>query len=195
MEHVKSPEVSEYNHGLIVVGKNSYIMGGINYFAFDRNETLTIGNYCAIAGGVEFLVGAEHRTDLISTYPFNMKHHCSKGPIVIGNDVWIGQQATILSGVTIGDGAVIGARAVVAKDVKPYAVVAGNPARVKKFRFKPKQIERLLEIKWWDWPADRIKLNISRLSSTNIEEFINCPDCISSPQLPDQKTSLLSRKA
>ena len=121
------------------------------------------------------MLGREHRKDWVTTYPFpafpdvwpEAKDipgvEISKGDVIIGNDVWICYGATILSGVKIGHGAVIGARAVVTKDVEPYAVVAGNPAREIKKRFTPKQIQKLLDIAWWDWPEEKIRENIKML--------------------------------
>lgn len=97
---------------------------------------------------------------------------CSKGDIRIGNDVWIGHHATILSGVHIGNGAVIGAGALVAKDVPDYAIVGGVPAQIKRFRFSPQQIEALLKIQWWNWEEEKIKQNIDLLSSEQISPFI-----------------------
>lgn len=122
---------------------------------------LEIGAFCSIADKVTIFLGCEHRTDFVSTYPFQILwpaanyygltgHPANKGPVRIGNDVWIGWGATIMSGVTIGDGAVIGAQSMVTKDVEPYAIVAGNPARFIKFRFSPQVKARLLQSKWWD---------------------------------------------
>jgi virginiamycin A acetyltransferase len=125
---------------------------------------ISIGQFCSIAPEVwiqEYL----HRTDYVTTYYIN-KHLLggstkdditSKGPIVIGNDVWIGTKSTILSGLRIGDGAIIGANSLVTKDIPPYAVVGGSPARVIKYRFTQETIELLLRVKWWDWKSDYIR--------------------------------------
>jgi len=127
------------------------------------------------------MLGGEHHTDWITTYPLSPKLGlalCSgdveftKGDVLIENDVWIGKEACILSGVRIGNGAVVGARAVVAKDVPPYAIVVGNPARVVRYRFSPEAVAELLRIAWWDWPIGRIRANASMLLSGNVEEFI-----------------------
>lgn len=129
---------------------------------------LIMGKFCAMAVNVRFYLGGNHNTDAVSTYPFpllmsdypkaaSIPHPASKGNIVVGNDVWFGENAIILSGVTIGDGAVIGLGSVVTKDVPPYSIVAGNPARVRKMRFDDDVIAELLRIKWWDWPIERIK--------------------------------------
>ena len=99
-------------------------------------------------------------------------HPATKGNVIIGNDVWIGYKATIMSGVTIGDGAVIGACSVVTKDVKPYEIVAGNPAKVIRKRFSDEIIIQLLKIAWWNWPIEKIKAEIEFLCNNNIEKFI-----------------------
>lgn len=142
---------------------------------FEGEGNLKIGKFCSIAfDNVKIFLGGNHRVDWATTYPFNKiaefseasnitGHPSSKGDVVIGNDVWIGMNATILSGVTIGDGAVVAAHAVVTKDVPPYAIVAGNPARVVKMRFSDDVIEKLLELKWWDWPIEKIRTYIPQL--------------------------------
>jgi virginiamycin A acetyltransferase len=122
---------------------------------------LTIGSFVSIAFDVTVILDGGHDSTAASTYPLldpagDRPNFRSKGSVTIGNDVWIGLGVTILSGVTIGDGAVIGARAVVAKDVEPYSVVVGNPARVVKRRFSDDVVQRLLQIKWWDWEAEEI---------------------------------------
>ena len=121
--------------------------------------------------------------DWISTYPFNVftnsfpnaksikGHPWSKGNVNIGNDVWIGQNATILSGINIGHGAVIATNAVVTKDVKDYEVVAGNPAKVIKKRFDEDTINRLLELKWWDWDSEKVNSNVEILCSGNVDRI------------------------
>jgi acetyltransferase-like isoleucine patch superfamily enzyme len=138
---------------------------------------LTIGKFCAISAGVVIFMGAEHRTDWVSTYPFSdpsvpewgalqiYGHPTTKGNVTIGNDVWIGSCVTILSGVTVGDGACIGTNAVVARNVLPYCIVAGNPAREIRYRFDAPTINALLAIKWWDWPIEKIRENIKVLMS------------------------------
>lgn len=142
---------------------------------------LKIGRFCSIGRGVFILLGAEHRPDWVTTYPFNAFHSAaehiqgvphSKGDVIIGNDVWIGQGASILSGVTIGDGACIGAGALVSRDVPPYGVAAGNPARLIRLRFTEEQIAALLELKWWDWPIEDIEPLFETIMSSDIDGFI-----------------------
>jgi acetyltransferase-like isoleucine patch superfamily enzyme len=146
-----------------------------------EGTSLRIGKYCSISTHVIIFLGSEHRTDWISTYPFpflwetarSIKGHpYSKGDVVIGNDVYIGYNVTILSGVTVGDGAVVGACSVLTADVPPYAIVAGNPARLIRYRFNEETIQKLLKIRWWDWPEERVKENIHLMCSDSIDEFI-----------------------
>lgn len=145
-------------------------------------DQLIIGKFCSIAQGVQFMMGAaNHRIASITTYPFNVMGglwqekttpHISelplKGDIVIGNDVWIGREAKILPGVKIGDGAIVGAYAVVAKDIEPYAVAVGNPARIVKKRFDDDFIADLLQLRWWDWPIEEITEFLPTLTSCDI---------------------------
>jgi carbonic anhydrase/acetyltransferase-like protein (isoleucine patch superfamily) len=117
----------------------------------------------------------------IENMMFDMGHPSCKGDITIENDVWIGAKSTIMSGVKIGNGAVIGATTTVTKDVPPYAIVVGNPGKIVKYRFTEKQIELLLKISWWNWNEDKIKREFKILWSSNINDFINkhlSPDLI-----------------
>jgi serine acetyltransferase len=102
-----------------------------------------------------------------------MGHPSCKGDIIVGNDVWIGAKSTIMSGVNIGNGAVIGSNSTITKDVPPYAIVVGNPGKIVKYRFTEKQIESLLKISWWDWTEDRIKTEAMNMWSNNVDEFID----------------------
>ena len=145
-------------------------------------DRLVIGRFCAIAEGARFIMnGANHAMSGFSTYPFNIFGHGweegfdpqswereLRGDTVIGNDVWIGMEAIILPGVTVGDGAIIGARAVVAADVPAYAIVAGNPAHVIKRRFDDRTIERLQAIAWWNWPVEKIGDNLDAIRGANL---------------------------
>lgn len=143
-----------------------------------------IGKFCSFAAGVKIFGGGEHRIDCVTTYPFPIMSNIfpfvkdvgdyptSKGPTVIKNDVWIGANALILSGVTIGNGAVIGAGALVSKDVPDYAVMGGNPARLIRYRFSAEQIKKLLQIRWWDMDISIIAASIKLLMSADIDKFI-----------------------
>lgn len=149
-------------------------------YNYDFNKVkLVIGKFCAIANQTKFLMTGDHKLDAISTYPFPIfqqgwEHAFDvsalpvKGDIIVGNDVWFGYDCLIKNGVTIGDGAIIAARAVVVKDVPAYSVVAGNPAKVVKIRFDPKTIARLLEIAWWDWPIEKITRNLKVICHLDI---------------------------
>ena len=152
-----------------------------------NNDKLIIGKFCSIACGAKFMfTSGNHSLKSLSTYTFpiffdewglDSKNICdaweNKGDIVIGNDVWIGYEAVVMSGVKIGDGAIIGTRAVVTKDVPPYTVVGGVPAKQIRKRFDDKTIERLLSLKWWNWDEDKIKRNISAIQSGNIDILEN----------------------
>jgi acetyltransferase-like isoleucine patch superfamily enzyme len=159
-------------------GKGTY--GFPQVRARDDGATLHVGNFTSIATGVQILLGGEHRMDWVTTYPFSVLwkegkgipgHPKTKGNVNIGSDVWIGTESMILSGVTIGDGAVVGAKTVVAKDIPPYSVVVGNPGKIIKKRFDDKIINRLLEIKWWFWTDHQIQEAIPFLLSDDINKF------------------------
>ncbi len=166
---------------VLSIGKGTYA-NLLRIFSWKsaKNIQLKIGKYCSLANDVTVICGGEHDKDWVSSYPFIDRFHLqahkqlirrrAKGDILIGNDVWIGQNVTILSGVSIGDGAVVGAGAVVSKSIPPYAVAAGVPAKVVKYRFPPETVARLLQIKWWDWPQDTILERIEDF--TDIEKFI-----------------------
>lgn len=148
----------------------------------DSTTRLEIGKYCSIASGVQILLGGEHRKDWVTTYPFNVifpeaksieGHPASKGDISIGNDVWIGLNAIILSGVQIGNGAIVGAGSVIVKNVPAYSIVAGNPSRVLGFRFPIEIIEELEKIQWWNWSHDKVVEALPLLLNDSIENFIS----------------------
>lgn len=150
-----------------------------------NKDKLIIGKFCSIACGAKFLfTSANHTLKSLSTYPFPLffeewgldkanvtESWDNKGDIVIGNDVWIGYEAVIMSGVTIGDGAIIGTHAVVTKDVPPYTIVGGIPAKPIQKRFSDEVISSLLEIKWWEWSDERIRENIPAIQSGNIHDL------------------------
>ena len=142
---------SMFDESIIRVGKNTYGVLHLFTWGSDR-ERLEIGSYVSIAEGAKFVLGGNHAYDNLTTYPFKVNvlgEKCeafSKGPIIVKDDVWIGLNAMILSGVTIGQGAVIAANSLVTKDVPPYAIVGGNPAKVIKYRFGPEIIEKLLKV-------------------------------------------------
>lgn len=152
-----------------------------------NHDKLKIGKFCSIACGAKFIFNAaNHSLGSLSTYPFPIFFEewglnpdtasistawDNKGNITIGNDVWIGYEAVIKSGVTVGDGAVIGTRAVVTKDVPPYTVVGGVPAKPIKKRFSEKTVSELLNLKWWDWDEERIRKNISAIKNGDISKL------------------------
>lgn len=150
-----------------------------------NDDKLVIGKFCSIACGARFLFNsANHSMHSLSTYPFPLffeewgldrrdvaRSWDNKGDIIVGNDVWIGYEAVILAGVTIGDGAIIGTRSLVTKDVPPYTIVGGMPARPIRKRFSEETIHDLLEIKWWDWPKEKIAAKINAIQSGCIEEL------------------------
>lgn len=150
-----------------------------------NHDRLVIGRFCSIACGAKFIFNcANHSLKSLSTYTFPLFFEewdlpkseivsawDNKGDIVIGNDVWIGYDAVIMAGVTIGDGAIIGTRAVVTKDVEPYSIVGGVPAKEIRKRFTPDIVNELLRLKWWDWPVDVIREHITAIQSGDIEKL------------------------
>ncbi len=165
----------------MIKGKYSY---GTPSIKFDHQGNLCIcGNFCSIAENVKIYVGGNHRMNCVTTYPFGHiyknifsatkeGHASSKGNVIIGNDVWIGENATIMSGVKIGDGAIIGNSSLVTKDVEPYSIVGGNPAKLIRYRFEKEQIDKLLKIKWWDWSDEKINKYMDLMLGPDINEFI-----------------------
>ena len=139
---------------------------------WDKTTRLKIGKFCSIGGGVQILLGGEHHTEWITTYPFNVlidnQPTPSKGDVIIGNDVWIGNRATILSGVTIGDGAVIANSAVVTKDVRPFSIVGGVPAEFIRYRYSAHNLKNWDKLTWWDWPIEKLAKAIPLLLSEDI---------------------------
>lgn len=167
--------------GWATVGAHSYGAFRVNVGP-GEDARLLIGSYCSIAREVEFQLGGNHRVDWVSTFPFRAAwglpgalqdgHPRAERDTVVGSDVWIGTQALILPGARIGHGAVIGARAVVAGEVRPYAIVVGCPAREIRRRFDDAHVERLLELRWWDWPEERVRASIDLLSSPDVDGLL-----------------------
>jgi len=178
----------------IIIGDYTYYDDPENPEEFENNvlyhydfigDKLIIGKFCAIATGVNFIMnGANHQMDALTTYPFGifgsgwevgqpaLTDLPIKGNTVIGNDVWIGYQSVVMPGVKIGDGAIIAAKSIVTKDVPPYTIVGGNPAKLIKQRFDDQVVAKLLAIKWWDWSVEKITHNIPFLVSNDIEQLM-----------------------
>lgn len=181
------------NHPNIVVGDFSYYSGYhhkhrfeecVRYLDEKRKDVdkLIIGKYCSIGSGASFMMAGNqgHRMDWVSTFPFYFQANIFKtsknayskaGDTVIGNDVWIGSEAMIMPGVDIGTGAVVAARSVVVKDVPPYAVVGGNPAKVLKYRFNENEIKKLNKIQWWHWTEKQVKEAMHVICHTDIDNL------------------------
>ena len=179
------------NNPQIEIGEYTYYDDPENSEDFERNvlylfpfigDRLVIGRFCAIARGVRFIMnGANHRMSGFSTYPFNIfgggwervtptpEQLPFRGDTVVGNDVWLGYEAMVMPGVKIGDGAIVAARSVVTADVEPYTIVGGNPARALRRRFPDDVIAALLEIRWWDWPVERITRNLEAIVGADLE--------------------------
>lgn len=160
----------------ITIGPNTYgnpIMRG-------NHNAVTIGKYCSIAENCIFDCGFQHNHKFVTTYPIDVQMFMGYLPpnrpevrdIVVGNDVWFGESVVVMNGVTIGDGAVIGIRSIITKDVEPYEIVVGHH-RSLGYRFSDDQIKRLLSLQWWDWPEERVKANAHLMLSEDIEYFLN----------------------
>ncbi|KAF0130481.1 MAG: transferase hexapeptide repeat containing protein [Bacteroidetes bacterium] len=178
----------------ILVGDFTYYDDFENVENFEKNvkylfdftgDKLIIGKFCMIASNVQFIMnGGNHLTNALTSYPFaifgngwenamNGKSYPNKGDINVGNDVWVGYNATIMAGVTIGDGAIIATNSTITKDVEPYTIVGGNPANLIKKRFNDEKISKLLALKWWDWDLDKITRNIQNLTGNDLEKLID----------------------
>lgn len=177
----------------IIVGNYTYYDDFENVDNFEKNvryhfdfvsDKLIIGKFCMIASDVTFIMnGANHLTDAVSSYPFAIfggdwanamegKTYPTKGNTIIGNDVWIGYGATIMPGVQIGDGAIIASKSTVTKNVAPYTIVGGNPAKEIRKRFSDEEIAQLLETKWWNWDIEKITCNVQNLTDTDINKLV-----------------------
>ena len=183
------------NHPNIEVGRFSYYSGYHHKHDFvecarylhDRRkdvDKLIIGSYCSIGSGAVFMMAGNqgHQKDWISTFPFYFQANIFKdakngylkaGDTKIGNDVWIGSEAMIMPGISIGNGAIIAARAVIVKDVAPYEIVGGNPALHIRYRFSNEEIEQLQNIKWWNWQEEKVKENMAFICSADIKSLVN----------------------
>ena len=176
-------EVGDYTYYDDVDGADKFEEHVIYHYEF-LGDKLIIGKFCQIASGIKIIMnGANHRMSSVTTYPFNimgngwekvtpkLKDLSFKGDTVIGNDVWIGKNVTILPGVHIGDGAIIGANSVVTKDIPAYHIAGGNPCKIIRKRFEDELINYLEEIKWWDWDEKKIFDNLEILSSSDLEKI------------------------
>lgn len=172
-------EVGEYTYYDDPRGPEHFESNVLYHFDF-IGDRLVIGRYCSIASGVTFIMnGGNHPTTWMTTYPFPVfgggweaampSSWPTRGDTLIGNDVWVGYGATIMPGVTIGDGAIIATASVVTKDVPPYAIVGGNPAALIRYRFDDATIRRLLAIRWWDWDAAKVTRHVQALCAGDVE--------------------------
>jgi acetyltransferase-like isoleucine patch superfamily enzyme len=167
--------------GIVRLGPHTYGLPDVRRYPGDTAH-VHIGSFVSIAERVIIFVGGNHPVDWVSTFPFRVHFQLpgalsdgcptSKGDVVIGHDVWIGAGATILSGVHIGNGAVVGANSVVTKAVRPYAIAVGNPAREVRRRFSDEEIAALERVAWWDWPTERVVANVHLLSSRDVGAFL-----------------------
>jgi acetyltransferase-like isoleucine patch superfamily enzyme len=167
------------------IGKYTYGFDNIRILRWGESNILSIGAFCSFAENITIYLGGNHRTDWVTTYPFGHIHHNvfsnfdgfghpkSKGDVLIGNDVWIAANVTIMSGVKIGDGAIIANNSHVIKDVDPYTIVGGNPAKKIKKRFSEEDIEKLLELKWWDMDDNTINKISPLLCSSDLGKLFN----------------------
>ena len=179
------PDVEGPPPDLLTIGEHSYNRPQVEWHVGDVNRAV-IGRYCSVHSTVTIYIGGEHRPDWVTMYAirprfdlegaFRDGQPMSRGDVVIGNDVYIGFRATILSGVHIGDGAVVGAGAVVTRDVEAYAVVGGVPARHIRWRFSEEQRAALGRIAWWNWPDEKVIANVELLSSPDLDDFIRTHD-------------------
>jgi len=180
-------EVGEFTYYNDLSNPEDFENRNVRYHFDFNGDKLKIGKFCALAQGTTFIMnGANHALGGFSTYPFSIFgegwekdfdfsifHEEARGDTVVGHDVWFGTNATIMPGVTIGSGAVIGAHAVVARDVPPYTIAVGNPARVIRHRFDEETTRQLLEIAWWDWPADKIIRNLNAIRGADLAALKN----------------------
>jgi acetyltransferase-like isoleucine patch superfamily enzyme len=168
----------------VEIGRHTYGLAKSSFWASHEKSPVRIGSFCSVGPGVLFVCAGEHRIDTATTYPLrivakeirNGAETFSKGPTTVGHDVWFGARCIVLSGVTIGNGAVVGAGSVVTRDIPPYAIAVGNPARVIRYRFSPEVIERLQSSQWWNWSDDLIRERVALLTTVDAESFLNALD-------------------
>jgi acetyltransferase-like isoleucine patch superfamily enzyme len=180
-------QIGKYTYGIF----DHNVVWDVEAWGYDiekKQSKLIVGKYCSIGYNSKFFLGGNHRHDWITTYPFHVKeahnndvfdslekeingYPLSNGDIIIGNDVWFGENVTVMSGVKIGDGAVVGTNSTVVRDVKPYSIIGGHPAKHIKYRFNDDVIEKLLDIKWWD--IEELKLNalLPYMCNNDIDTF------------------------
>jgi len=177
--------IGDYTYYDDIDGPENFEQKNVLYHYSFTGDKLIIGKFCAIAKDAKFIMnGANHKISGLSTYPFSIMGNGwekvipkpeelpYKGDTVVGNDVWIGYDAIIMPGVHIGDGAIIAAKSVVTKDVAPYTIVGGNPAKLIKTRFDETTIQKLLNLKWWDWDAQKITENLELIVGDDIEKLL-----------------------
>jgi len=176
------------------VGKHTYGHTNIEIFYWGEGTWLDIGSFCSISGHIQIYLGGNHRIDWGTTYPFGhinqqlfptfsgVGHPQTKGNVIIGNDVWIGTNVTIMSGINIGDGSVIASNTLVTKDIDPYSVVGGNPSKLIKYRFPPSIINQLLDLKWWEMEDSLIDQISPYLCNENFQQYL--------PELIKQKNKI-----
>ena len=179
---VDSPNISFWTSPDSRVSVGRYTYGNPRIMIWMEHERVTVGSFCSIADNVTIFAGGEHNHHWPTTYPLRVAfndpmankdgHPATKGHTIIGHDVWLGYGSTILSGVVIGDGAVIAAHSVVTQDVPSYAIYAGNPAVLKKMRFDASTIRRLQALQWWHWPIDKIQANIHLLCNPDVTALL-----------------------
>jgi len=165
---------------------DAYTYGSPVIRSWGEGARLRMGRFCSIAEGVTIYLGGNHRLDWVTTYPFPPLmaanwpevakiegHPTTNGDVIIGHDVWLAANSVVLSGVNIGSGAAIGANAVVSRDVPPYCLVAGNPAKIVRQRFDDDTVGALLKLAWWDWPIEKIRAHASILCSPDAQTLLS----------------------